>query len=79
MYYNLIKIRICQRFGENREKYSSDNNPDGISDFPYYLDCGATDYYPLTTVVVVPEPSPATLVMIAVVLVVAMVGRRRHE
>jgi parallel beta-helix repeat protein len=53
---------------------------DGIVDSPYLIDLGigVKDYYPLTTHVKIPEPSPAPLVIISVLLITALVARGRR-
>jgi len=59
-----------------------DANNDGIVDKPYILDggMGANDSYPLTIPgTMVPEPSPASLVMIGIILLVAIVLRIRKR
>ena len=62
--------------GPNQDQSGSD----GIVDFPYLLDggAGANDFYPLT-IPVVPEPSPALLVMIFVLLITAIVTGYRKR
>jgi parallel beta-helix repeat protein len=55
------------------------NPPYGIVDNPYILDggSGAKDFYPLTSPVAVPDVSPAPAIMLAVILLTAIVVRRR--
>jgi hypothetical protein len=53
---------------------------DGIVDSAYLIDGGkgATDYYPLTTKVVVPEsPPPALALVLLIILPIVIVVRRR--
>ena len=61
---------------------SPDNDSDGIVDFPYYLDggSGACDHFPLTTAAKIYEtPLPAPLIILSVLLLTAIVARRRDR
>jgi len=50
---------------------------DGIVDSPYVLEGGVMDHYPLTTTIVIPEPSPIPPIICSVLLLTALVARRR--
>jgi parallel beta-helix repeat protein len=56
-----------------------DNDSNGIVDFPYVLDgnANAKDFYPLINKVVVPDPSPLSLVMITVILLASFIVHTR--
>ena len=57
-----------------------DNNKDGVVDSPYIINAtfSAKDFFPLTKpVIIVPEPSPLPLILLSVVLLTALVTRRR--
>ena len=58
-----------------------DNDTNGIVDGPYLIDgtAGARDYFPLTTVVAVPEPSPLPLIILSIVLLTGIITRRRYQ
>jgi parallel beta-helix repeat protein len=91
--YNRSHIQANDTIGTNfwnnskQGNYWSDwtrpdiNPPYGVVDDPYQLDGNLTakDYYPLTTSVAVPDVSPAPEIILAVILLTAIVVRRRNR
>ena len=59
---------------------TNDQNGDGIVDWPYLIDgiAGAKDYYPLTEAQPIPELSSFLVIVLAVLVVVLLLYRKKH-